>query len=315
MADSGAVEVLRELGGYSKLIERAIEQQMEALEGNPRAAARIPTLRTSLLARVPDIRRRVQGIIARTELALSPTGETEPPEASRRVPLAPGSHPEVELRVAALRFAGRADLVTVTESGCTITDYKTGAADDHHAEQLNTYALLWSRDPELNPHRLPVTRLVVAYATHETVLDGPSNAELDSLAEQLQHRIADADQQLRSRPPPARPAEVLCRFCGVRHLCEDYWQVLRPGRGLAASENVAFTDCEVLVQSRNGPRSWMVKLEPGEELALLRTSTESAGFRLGDRIRLLNLAVGRDDDSGTATLTQTQASEVFVLEA
>jgi hypothetical protein len=314
LVDPRAVETLKELGGYSKLIESVIDEQMEQLQGNPRAAPQLSALQTALAARVPDIRRRVQGIITRTKLEPS-SGDTHIAEVSHRLPLAPGSYPEVELRAPELRFAGRADLVTVTESGCNITDYKTGAQHDHHFDQLRTYALLWSQDSELNPRQLPTECLVVAYVTHETVVDGPGEAELNILAKQLKLRIDAADKQLRLRPPPARPSPTMCRLCGVRHLCEDYWEIVAPGKVLAASpDTVDFTDCEVVVESRNGPRSWIVRAEPGHEQALLRTDTESAGFGSGDRVRLLNLALGGDDDSGTATLTLTRASETFVLE-
>lgn len=232
-----------------------------------------------------------------------------------RRPLAEGSYPEIELRASELRFAGRADLVTVTESGCTITDFKSGTEHDHHLEQLRSYALLWNRDQELNPRQLPAERLIVAYATHETVVDAPDQPELDSIANQLEIRISDADRQLRLRPPPPRPSASMCRLCGVRHLCEEYWEVVAPGRTLATSRNATeFADCEVIVESQNGPRSWNVRAEPGHERALLRTTTESVGFGLGARLRLLDLAVGQDEDSGTATLTLTQASEAFLVE-
>jgi hypothetical protein len=100
----------------------------------------------------------------------------------------------------------------------------------------------------------------------------------------------------------------------VRHLCEDYWKSLVPNaKSATPSRAVDFVDCEGVVVTQNGPRSWILSLtSPSTEL-LLRTPTESPGFKRGDRIRLLDLALVRDDDSSGATLTMTQASEVYVL--
>jgi hypothetical protein len=72
-------------------------------------------------------------------------------------------------------------------------------------------------------------------------------------------------------------------------------------------------DREALVISQNGPRSWTVELEPGHSRLILRTSTESAKFEVGNTVRLLTLALSRDDESGDTTLTMTRTSEVFVL--
>ena len=83
----------------------------------------------------------------------------------------------------------------------------------------------------------------------------------------------------------------------------------------AASKTGDFVDCEAHVESRNGPRSWLVGLAPGGDRALLRTATESPGFTIGDRIRLLSLAFARDADTSQMTLTMTQFSEAYPVES
>lgn len=311
------VDVLRDLGGYTKLATRVVDEQLRALEGNPRVEDQIPAIRSALLARVPDIRCRVQAVITRTIIIKTdPVVDNVSDEAAhRRRPIGDGSHPEVELRAPDLRFAGHADLLTVHRGACGITDYKTGAADPHHADQLRTYALLWSRDHDLNPESIPVEQLVISYPTHDERLEPPTKAELDALANRLVDRLNDADRELSVRPPPARPELTMCRNCSVRHLCEAYWS--GPAADALSSppaRPVEFVDCEVVVSSQNGPRSWMVKFGPEQTTGLLRTPTETPGFVAGERVRLLNLAYGRDDDSGHVTLTMTRATEVYVLE-
>lgn len=314
LATPCAVEVLKELGGYSKLIERVIDEQLHDLEDNPRMVDRIPGLRSALRTRVPDIRHRVQAAITRTTLKPIPSTNRAILDTPQRGPLGDGSYPEVELRAPELRFGGRADLLTISSGACTITDYKTGVPDTHHAEQVKTYALLWSRDRELNPSKLPLQQLVLSYGTHDERLDPPTDAHLVALAGQLVNRTAEAESQLLLRPPPARPAPAMCRFCGVRQLCEDYWDSLTHLATRSSHEEPDWFDYEGTVTSRNGPRSWLVTADDGSAL-LLRTSSETTTFRLGDRIRLLNLLHGRDPDSPVPIGTLTQASEVFLLDA
>jgi hypothetical protein len=313
LSDPCAVKVLKDLGGYSELIARIIDEHLLPLQTNPRIAERLAGIRSVLLGRVPDIRQRVQSVIARSDLKPAPPFERESRDAHERSPLVEGSHPEVELRVPELRFVGRADLVTVDEGGCTITDYKTGEPDRHHADQLRTYALLWSRDAALNPDNIPIRRLVLSYATRDEQIDPPMDDELDALAEGLSHRVAKAETELELRPPPARPALSMCRLCSVRHLCEDYWK--GPAASAIASPQSPgedFVDCEAIVGSQNGPRSWIVELDSGGT-ALLRTPTETPGFAVGDRVRLLDLAQAQEDDTNRLILTMTQGSEVYIL--
>ncbi len=147
---TAAVSVLRQLGGYSVLVRDAIEEQLRRLESNPRMAPRVESLRALLKQRVPEIRQRVQSLV--TRMPLGPSGPRPEGEAGgRRGPLGPGSYPEIELRARQLRFFGRVDLLSVQSDQVTLTDYRTGQPDSHHADQLRLYALLWQHDEELNP--------------------------------------------------------------------------------------------------------------------------------------------------------------------
>lgn len=308
------VAVLKELGGYSALLQRAVDRQLDELEKNPRAAPAFDAVAMTLRQRIPEMRQHVQAVIARTELNPAPgsTGGGSPPEG--RLPLAPGTHPEVELYVPALRFAGRADLLSLESDMCVLTDYKTGSPDPRHLEQLRIYALLWSRDEERNPTGVLAERLVIAYATHDEVHEGPTADELEQLASTITTRVRDAESELSRRPPPAKPAAEMCRLCAVRHLCNDYW----PSEAAVANSPAgtppgSFVDSEVSILRRNGPRSWLVALGPDDTTALLRTPSEAAPFRPGDQMRVLDVVHGEDEESETTILSMTQASEAYVI--
>ncbi|MEA2492175.1 MAG: hypothetical protein QOJ29_86 [Thermoleophilaceae bacterium] len=314
--DPLTVEVLKELGGFSAILQAGIDRELDRLKDNPRANHSMPQLASALAQRVPDMRQRVQTLIARANL--SPEPQDRPVEPRGRVPsrhpLGEGTHPEVALHVDSLRFTGRADLLSILDGECTLTDYKTGARAEHHLDQLRIYALLWSQDAQLNPDGSLADRLEVAYATHDDVHEAPGRAELEQIEIQLTTSIAQAEEHLAERPPRAIPESAMCRLCGVRHLCDAYWpsdagKANSPG----GSEAGSFVDCEVSVVARNGPRSWVVVLEQGEDQGrgLLRTPSEVDTYRRGQRLRLLGVGYTRDDESDTAILTLAQSSEVF----
>lgn len=308
LSEPASVEVLRQLGGYSALAGEVIEERMRSLEGNPRAVALVDALRTNLRSSVPDIRRRVQAVLARTTLIAGNDDKSNGAPGDRG-PLPVGSHPEVELRAGELRLTGRADLVTLTPTGCEITDYKTGTQDADHAVQLRTYALLWSLDRDVNPQTLPVHKLTVAYASHDEFVDTPTSEQLADLTSEVAARISAVEDQVATRPPAAHPAPDLCRFCSVRQMCEDYWHAAPSWQ---ADPTHRFADCEGTVISQNGPKSWVLET-PSHHRMLLRTPTESPGFSVGTDVRVLGVAIGTDDDTNETIATMTAASEVFAL--
>lgn len=314
LADPAVVTILKDLGGYTNLVERGIEDQLDKLADNPRVNERLGPLRTTLRVKVPEIRQRVQAVIARTPFQSAGNGIESDDLPTGRRPLPQGFHPEVELRAPELRLTGRADLVTVAESTCEITDYKTGTPDPHHADQVRMYALLWNRDDELNPRSLPVRRLILSYPSHDLDVEPPTSAELDSLATATVKQIHIAEMALQERPPPAYPDPAICGLCGVRQLCNDYWTCLEPTpvSRLIETETDWF-DFEGTVTKQNGARSWLVTAASDNAALLLRTSSESVPFKVGDRLRLLNLHREDDPESALPIGILTHVSEVFAV--
>jgi hypothetical protein len=312
LADPAMVGVLKDLGGYTTLVEHGIEEQLDRLTENPRINDRLGPLRTALRVKVPEIRQRVQAVIARMPFQSVDSGPESTDSRTGRGPLSYGFHPEVELRVPALRLAGRADLMSIAEDACEITDYKTGAPDPHHADQLRLYALLWSRDDELNPGSLPVRRLILSYPSHDVDVEPPSAAELEDLASSTTGQIHIAETALRQRPPPAYPDPAMCRLCNVRQLCAEYWTGLEPTSVRSKTETDWF-DFEGTVTKQNGARSWLLAANTDDASFLLRTSSETVPFKVGDHLRLLNLHREEDPEASLPIATLTQASEVFTV--
>ncbi len=315
-----AVGVLRALGGYTSIVEAAIDSTLSRLEVNPRVRYRLPSYRTALGMKLPELRRRVQEIVSRSALSLREDRGNAGDAGSHAGALAIGSHAEVELRVQALGWLGRVDLISLTPTSCEIVDYKTGKEQGSHAEQLRTYALLWSRDSVLNPTARPATKLVIAYPTNDRPVDVPDATSLNAMEASIRVRTDAAREELRGRPPRAHPARETCSNCSVRHLCAEYWQDLATRTELAEEriESPTFGDVELHVETRNGPKSWDVVVTRGitsaaKVKARVLASDESTSLLPGSRVRLLNVLIHREEEGQNLLLTIAASTETFQL--
>jgi len=320
--DETAVAVLRELGGYSEVILRNLQEALARYEGNPRAERHLDLMRTRVGARIPELRRRVQKFLLRL-YAEPRTGrdrvEGRGDGRSRRE-LQIGAHPEVELRAPTLGWRGFADLLSISSTSCEIRDFKTGQQKAEHALQVRTYALLWARDGDLNPRARLADRLVLSYEDADVVVPAPSAEELEALETELRRRTAEVQAHLREDPPEARPSRESCAYCGVRQLCDDYWRS-QPGLSDGWEE---FVDLQVRLVSQHGATSWDVAVESPRHLAstgpaLLRLTTALSNLQVGQRLRVLNLRLSQTpesfDEPSVIVATMGESSETFLLGA
>lgn len=296
-----AVAVLKQLGGYTAILTRALDERVARVSQKPRVAHRVDSLQRELRQRLPEMRQRTQATLSRMNLL--PQGpRRESAGDTGATAISDGSYPELELRSSSLGWAGRADLVTVAGEEVHILDYKTGAPADHHADQLRIYALIWSRRDDVDPSRQYVTRLTLSYATHDVEVPPPSPTELDQLEADLLKRSAKAKAELDSVEPVARPAAERCEYCPVRHLCDAYWSTITFADGVG--------DVELHITSKNGPRSRLGKLSGNGEQVVVRC-LEDAVLEPGSHVRVLGAYATRDEDSGVLAASLGAKSEVY----
>jgi hypothetical protein len=237
----------------------------------------------------------------------------------RRGPLRFGAYPEIELRARRIGWKGKADLLTLSDDSCEISDFKTGAQDDGHRFQIRVYALLWRADEELNPTRRRADRLVLRYGGVDVEVSAPTAAQLDDLERDIVAR-RDAAQRAVSGPrPEARPTAENCRFCGVRQLCGEYWEAATQQALVAYGADPRFTDVQLTVTGRHGPSSWDAVIEVARNAAagrpaLLRTKG-NLEFQSGERLRVLDaaVAVGVEGDDQPVVITLGTMSETYAV--
>lgn len=319
--DLSATQVLRELGGYTRVVEDCIGRILSRFSNNPRAQPLMEDAQRTLRGQVPTLRARVQSMLARLRL---PNRTPPAPAASAvkaagpvtRRPLANGTYPEVEVRARSIGWKGKVDLLVLDDNTCEITDFKTGAADEAHKFQVRVYAVLWRLDGELNPSGRAVDRLVLAYESQDVEVPPPSEMEIDDLGRDLLARRKASEVALAPRPPAAKPSAETCRYCGVRQLCDAYWA----GTTQALAEDGRYGDIELKITARHGPTSWdavvmRARNLPAKMPALLRLQ-QADDFKIGTRLRVLDAAVARDpeDDAAPAIVTLSAHSEAYRVE-
>lgn len=316
ISDPKASSVIMELGGYGRIIDDCSLRVFSDYADNPRAQPYMQPLQQRIQSLRPDIRERVQMIVARTTLtSRSDSGSSGAREGRHR--LAPGAHAEVELIAKDISWIGIADLIQISDDLCEIHEIKTGEPDDEHRFQLQVYSALWAYDKERNPTGRLATKLTLCYQTGNVDVPILSKPELDALAETLKSRRLNALSALHQHPPAAKPSKDTCKHCSVRQLCEPYWE---SGHSLEESPDGAFCDLEVVITGEHGTTSWegtSAKAGPlpiGSKL-LIRTTQQSEGFRTGARVRILDLHLAVSHDSQPSIASAGQASEIFILQA
>lgn len=318
--DPMAVEIMRRLGGYTKVVHDCIDRVVERLEQNPRASRIAETLARSLRAQAPEMRTQVQVLVGRMHLPVV-GARVRGVGAKQRGQLATGVHPEVSLRVKAMGWKGTADLLVLSEEACEIVDFKTGEERPHHRFQVQVYALLWNRDAELNPERRLATSLTLAYKQGNIEVEALSVSQLDDLERQLIGRREAARKAAKASLPEARPTLSNCGQCDVRQLCQEYWsaQVQQALASETTTADKSFADVEITILGRHGPSSWDAEVAVSRSIAkgrriLLRTNQMEFGAGPGDRVRILGAHVseGEGDEIVPALVTMGTMSEAYV---
>lgn len=307
-----AVGVLRGLGGYSAVIKDVLDARLARLDGNPRVGDdRRARLQQHLEDRVPEARTDIQGYLQRMTLRQEPRAEGVPSGQATpiRQPLGHGPHPEATLRADHLRVKGRIDLLTVTSEQADIVDYKTGAQDPSHLDQLRFYAMLWDQDEVANRHRKPPGKLAAAYVSTEVSVSAPDAHELADLSTRTAQRVATADAEVVAIVPKATPGDH-CTHCPVRSLCGTYWREVTPQP--SEVRDGAWFDYAGIVGEQNGIRSWWMVDKHGQKELLLRTPPGRT-FSPGQRVRMLGLRRDEDPEIIAPVATMTGNTELFVV--
>lgn len=322
LQDPTALRVMKDLGGYTKVVNDCIDRALALLATSPRAQRVLEYAARSLRAQVPELRTRAQTMLCRLRLPRLQVRSAEGRGPRVRGPLTAGMFPELDLRAERLGWKGKADVLVLSPDACEITDFKTGAPDEAHQFQIRVYALLWSRDADLNPDRRRVDRLVLAYGEGDLEVAPPTEAELDQLERELSSRTAAALAALSESPPAARAHPQQCPYCDVRHMCTDYWTADTQHLMATALAERPLGDATLAITGRHGPSSWdgvvvSSAVANNGQRVLLRADKRSLELAPRQVVRILSAhftSTSEDLDSEPVLIfTLGASSEIFLV--
>jgi hypothetical protein len=236
------------LGGVPSVVADAADEELAVCERVARNANIMTWLRHRVAA---DSGAMVASVNSKLAVALvdapGDRGEGNCHHAGQRA-LTIGAHPEVLVEAVLqgtarqVRWRGFLDVIRVTKERLVLVDYKSGAEDPAHREQLALYALLFARDLAINPQCRRATELVLVYENGKTITwEAPDDPSLSALEESVMARWEESIVSIAARPPTARPGEA-CRFCLARAHCSAYWGNLR---ALPSTEPTVDVELEV----------------------------------------------------------------------
>jgi PD-(D/E)XK nuclease superfamily len=325
ISDARAITVLRELGGFTAVITRAIDAAMARTTGNFRMQAQAASVNLKFIRELPILREKLQLLLSQVRWAsIRQKNLNSRPAAVQKNGLGPGVYHEMPLRARTLGWRGIADLVEVSNTHVTITEFKTGSHKEDHNHQLHTYSVLWRLDEQINPSGRVADRLQLSYPG-KTISVSPLNFdEVQVLEAELFAKAARARADCTQSPPKANLGHNTCPLCPVRQLCDEYWS---SGAIVAAdSSDDHYIDCELTITAARSAWSWDTTLQrvPGRKDLVLpqncvlyarhREAVSGAPILIGGAYRLLNCRFETgDDNSQTSFVEITHASEVFGL--
>lgn len=318
--EAKAMETLRNLGGYTAILSNVLDDAFQQEADNPRFQQFKASFQKLMLAKIPRMRESLQELL-RGQSWMSRTSETPHETTTRAVDrqrfrLGPGTYFEVELRDKQIMWKGRADIITLSGAGCSITDLKTGSPSDHHHEQMIVYSVLWDGDRDLNSNQVPISDLSLCYSSGSISVSIPAQAETEQIRANLRERTVRIKEEIESEIVPARPSIDNCRYCQVKLLCDEYWT------SSARDESEQFRDVELVLQSARGDSIWTAKLisasgRPSEEVVLRRSQSELPfwkDLREHMRVRLTDVFVTPRALDELLLISLTTFSEALILQ-
>lgn len=322
-----AMTVLKELGGFTKVIENALDAFFTSQSNNPRFEQFRNDLSRTLRLKLPHLRATLQALIAGNVWTFSATKpkalkSVKAPilqqKAIQRFPLGKGTFVEVDLEDAISKWRGRPDIMSVSEQGCSITDLKSGNASEEHAEQLTVYSMLWLEDSDRNPSRLPVQGLQIVYATGTVAITVPDDEQATTFRRNL---VASSDlvrSALNSPDVPANPSRENCRHCSVKLLCEPYWQSLS-----AVGLDGDYSNNQVTLLEMRGERAWLATVTSSSSLqanekVIVRAYQGGKSFwsdlKPGFSVRLTDGLLSSTEESVIPVINLSMMTEALFLE-
>jgi len=328
VSDGSAINMMKKLGGITCVIEQCIQSEIDDLRKNPRALRGIDYIENCIRDNIPKVRDQLKKLLFQFPL-VSPTQpkiKGFDSNSTETNGLGIGTYTEYRLEANDLGWVGIADVINIKGDSCEIIEVKTGNPAPWHNWQLRVYNLLWLRDKKSNPNLLPVEQLILLYDAGPVYVTPISEQDRVSFERDLMQRSAMASDSIQADSPSANLSDENCRYCNVRHLCEDYWNQSITNRTKELHKPPFPIDAQIRITEQSGPQSWVVEVESSTSLPFgcsvivrLKNSLDHLGrvMKVGSRVRILDAyltELSTESEAPSYSAYLTHFSEAFILQ-
>ncbi len=314
------IKVMRELGGFSRIIEKIFDDILIQYAENPRTVETLAVIKKVLLERKSDIREDARILLSRIFEGKQPAQSVSIINQGNKGPMRNGIYSEVQLVNEELKWKGVADLIRLTPEECEIRDFKTGAHKEEHAEQLRIYNLLWMCDTQKNPSARPASKLTISYINADVDIPPLLISEVAIYKDKLVKLSNEAKQKVAECTPEALLKEDHCKHCFVRHLCAAYWEKGLPKMFAKEKSVNSLIDIAVRIVGIHGSRSYdavtIASSNLPQNTPLILRISENCNFTIGNCLKLLNMIITRDEtneDDEQVVISPSKISEYYFM--
>lgn len=330
--DEQFVKTMRSLNGYSGVLEAQLGEISNELSLNPRLSHKADQVIEKLKNSLPLLREQLQGQISKLTFDNKAKATDFIGTIGAFHTLSNGIHSEVELNAAEIEWYGKVDYLNLSDNGCEIADFKTGAKKPEHIFQIKIYNMLWFLDKKRNPNSIPVTKLVLSYKDENLEIVPISGSEVNDFIAEVQRRTNSARNKISQSIPEAITSIENCDYCSVRQLCSAYW-TNETQRFLDEEKSLQLTsvpkiniDIEILLEDSIAEYLWNARtlicgsLEPETPLVVCFAPTTlqiPIVLKSGLRLRLLDVHLLKQmgEEESTVSIATNWQSEIFVTES
>jgi len=319
--DSSSIDVMRKLGGFSRIIEKITDDVLIEYSNNPRSVGKLNVVKKILMDRKSDIRENTRILLSRIfEGKQIATKCFSSVSQGSTLALRNGVFSEVLLVNEEIKWKGVADFIKLTQDECEIRDFKTGKPKQKHIEQLKIYSFLWLYDKQKNPSARPASKLTISYIDADIDVPPLSVSEANVYKDQLIERTRQAKIKITDCPPEANIEEENCCHCFVRHLCTNYWESGLQKIGKKEKPDNSLIDIAVKIVGVHGSRSYdavtIASTNIPQNTPIILRVTEKFNFIRGTCLRLLNMRINRvdaDESNGQLIVNSSKISEIYLM--
>ncbi len=317
------LNLLKKLGGLRNILQEEIKKVLKQskYQGNPRYLR----VEKDLHARITKRYLEEYFIQLRTflsKLNLPKVSDLVPPQKNNlKLKKSQSSvMTEYYAKSKVMGWKGIIDLVIQNNRGATLIDFKTGKEKENHKDQLELYQLIWMTDEKVN--QVPIKELIVKYPDKEKYFKPLSDDQIEEKINQYQCEVEEL-KNIFSSDNLAKPSKH-CNYCGVKQLCDDYWDSLKTTKKECERR---FGDFEILVLDTSDGQnkdSKILSSNIADTGLIVKIFFQDVGdcfrqlFEVNNKVRILNGYYYDNDEEGMAedfSIEIQKTTEVFLINA